>query len=117
MVVRQIWFIYGFLQLGLLISGSSSSSSSSGATSSSGGTSVDAAKSYDKSLAGTYTVVNCNSLNLRAGAGTNKTILTTIAKGKTVQNYGYYTESGGVKWLYVKHGSYTGFASANYLQK
>lgn len=109
--------LVGFVSSAYLTSGSTSSSSSSTTTTTTSSTSVDSAKSYDKSLAGKYTVVNCSKLNLRAGAGTGKSILTTMSKGDTAQNYGYYTEVDGTKWLYLKYGSYTGFASENYLQK
>ena len=51
---------------------------------------TDAAKSFSKDIAGTYTVT-AGSLNVRSGAGTNKNILVTIPKGTTVKNYGYYT--------------------------
>ncbi len=84
-------------------------------------TATDAAKSYDKSLAGTYTVTASSGLNVRNGAGTTKTIMVTIPKGTNVKNYGYYTAVNGVKWLYVqftyKNFIYTGFISAKYLQK
>jgi len=41
--------------------------------------------------------------------------------GTKVQNYGYYTEVNGVKWLYIQvtyQGvKYTGFSSGQYLSK
>ena len=41
--------------------------------------------------------------------------------GTKVQNYGYYTEVNGVKWLYIQvtyQGvKYTGFSSGAYLKK
>lgn len=81
---------------------------------------VDDAASYDKSLAGTYSVT-ADALNVRAGAGTSKNILTTIPNGTKVKNYGYYTTVSGTKWLYIqftyKNVTYTGFASGKYLKK
>lgn len=77
---------------------------------------VDAAQSYDKSLAGTYTTTE--ALNMRTGAGTGKTIILTIPKGSKVQNYGYYTkDSSGTKWLYLTYNGQTGFCSSKYLKK
>ena len=77
---------------------------------------VDAAQSKDKNLAGTYTVT-ASALNLRAGAGTDKTILVEMPNGAKVQCYGYYTSVSGVKWLYVVYKDITGFASSKYLKK
>ncbi|MCX4292331.1 MAG: SH3 domain-containing protein, partial [Odoribacter sp.] len=77
---------------------------------------VDAAQSKDKNLAGTYTVT-ASALNLRAGAGTDKTILAEMPNGAKVQCYGYYTSVSGVKWLYVVYKDITGFASSKYLKK
>lgn len=82
----------------------------------------------DKSLKGTYVVTGVSLLNVRNGAGTtkneygkDKTILVSIPNGTKVQNYGYYTDVGGTKWLYVqftfKGIVYTGFASSKHLVK
>lgn len=80
---------------------------------------AEAARRFDKSLAGTYRATA--TLNIRNGAGTSKKILTTIPKGTEVRNYGYYNVVGGDKWLYIrfKQGgtTYTAFASAAYLAK
>lgn len=80
----------------------------------------DAAKSFDKALAGTYTVT-ASSLNVRSGAGIGKAKLTTIPKGTKVQCFGYYTALAGVKWLLVqfsyKSTEYTGFVSSKYVKK
>ena len=81
-----------------------------------------AAKSFDRSLAGTYTVT-ASSLNVRdkAGATDQIKILTALPSGAKVQNYGYYTLVGKGKWLYVqftRNGvTYTGFCSEKYLRK
>jgi len=81
----------------------------------------DAARSLDKSLAGTYTVTANGGLHIRSGAGTGKTSLAVLPNGTKVRNYGYYTAVGTVKWLYIQttyNGTtYTGFSSAEYLKK
>ena len=79
---------------------------------------VESAQKYDKSVAGTYKVI-ATALNLRTGAGTakDKKVITEIPHGKSVTCYGYYNEVGGIKWLLVTYGSYTGFVSSKYLRK
>lgn len=81
----------------------------------------DPAYSFSKSIAGTYTVRANGGLNVRDGAGTSKKVLVTIPNGTQVKNYGYYTNAGGAKWLYIQFTmngvTYTGFASGNYLVK
>lgn len=81
----------------------------------------DAARSFDKSLAGTYTVTAGAGLHIRTGAGTGKASLAVLPKGTKVRNYGYYTEVDGVAWLYIQvtyQGiKYTGFSSGAYLSK
>ena len=78
------------------------------------------AKSFNKSVSGTYTVT-ASSLNVRDGAGTDNKVLVAIPKGTKVRCYGYYTTINGVKWLYVqftyKRVTYTGFCSSSYLKK
>ena len=78
---------------------------------------VDYAASSNKSLAGTYKVTATDGLNLRAGAGTNKSIITAIPYGGKVTCYGYYTAVNGVKWYLVAYKTYTGFVSSQYLSK
>lgn len=81
----------------------------------------EAARSFDKAMAGTYAVTAGDGLHLRTGAGTSKASLTVLPKGTKVQNYGYYTLVNGVKWLYIQvtyQGvKYTGFSSGKYLSK
>lgn len=77
---------------------------------------VEPAKKKDSKYVGTYKVT-ASSLNLRAGAGTNKTVIVSIPKGKTVNCYGYYTSVDGTPWLLVEYGKYTGFCSSKYLDK
>ncbi len=80
---------------------------------------VEAARYIDRGLAGAYRTTA--DLNLRAGAGTNKTVLVVVPKGGTVRNYGYYNTVGGKKWLYVQYSAggktYTGYCSMAYLKK
>lgn len=82
---------------------------------------TEAAKSFDKTLAGSYTVNAAKGLHVRNGAGTRKTSLAVLPNGTKVKNYGYYTLTDGVKWLYVqvtyKGTAYTGFMSSQYLRK
>lgn len=80
---------------------------------------VESAKKKDPALAGAY--VTTANLYCRVGAGKNKTAICRIPKGTKVQNYGFYTESGGVKWLLIRvtlNGTvYTGFSSISYLKR
>lgn len=73
----------------------------------------------DKGLAGTY--VTTANLHMRDDAGATKNSLVVIPKGTKVKNYGYYSTSTGVKWLYIQvtlNGiQYTGFSSSRYLKK
>ena len=82
---------------------------------------TEAAKSKDTALAGTYAVNAAAGLHIRNGAGTGKASMVILPNGTRVKNYGYYTETGGVKWLYVQvtyNGvTYTGFSSSEYLRK
>lgn len=94
--------------------------SSAAATSTKTKKAKDSAKSFDKALAGVYSVT-ASSLNVRSGAGTGKAKLTTIPKGTKVQCFGYYTALGSVKWLFVqfnyKGTTYIGFVSSQYVKK
>ena len=78
------------------------------------------AEKLSKPLAGTYKVTASN-LNVRDKANTSAAVLVAIPKDTEVKNYGYYTESDGIKWLYIqfnyKDVLYTGFASGKYLKK
>lgn len=81
------------------------------------------AKGLDKSLAGTYTVTAEKGLHVRqtAGATDSASSMVVLPCGTKVQNYGYYTQVGNVKWLYIQvtyQGvKYTGFSSGQYLSK
>lgn len=75
---------------------------------------LDPAKSFDKSLAGTYKVNARSGLNLRTGAAINKTQLEVMEYGSEFRCYGYYTDG----WLYgVSASGKTGFCSKAYLVK
>lgn len=81
----------------------------------------EAARSFDKALAGTYTVTAGGGLHIRTGAGTGKASLAVLPCGTKVRNYGYYTTTGGTRWLYIQvtlgSTTYTGFSSEAYLKK
>ncbi len=101
----------------------SSASKPSETTVSTPKTKVDSAKSKDKKLARTYTVNASSGLNLRAGAGVNRTILATLPDKTKVTCYGYYTMNGNTKWLYIrvtdsssKYKNKVGFVSKSYLK-
>lgn len=89
-----------------------------GSSGSIGAVKIEAARAKDSRLAGTYTVATkTDPLLLRAGAGTGKAKITSLAKGSKVQCYGYYTEVDGEKWLLVAAGGKTGFVHSEYLKK
>lgn len=77
---------------------------------------VESAKGFDKKLAGTYTVT-ADVLNIRSGAGKNKTDLGDLKKGTKVACYGYYNVKDGVKWFLVAANGITGYVSSKYLKK
>lgn len=74
------------------------------------------AKSFDRSIAGTYEAIG--NLNLRYGPDTDKyEKILVIPKGGKVKNYGYYTLSNGIRWYYVSYNGQVGFCSSKYLSK
>lgn len=82
-------------------------------------TAKSSAQKKSSDIAGTYkTTCNCN---MRHGAGTQNAVMVVLKQGAEVKCYGYYTASGGVKWLYVQTTSggvkYTGFVSERVLKK
>lgn len=81
---------------------------------------IDPARCFNNAVAGVYKVT-ASELNVRSGAGTSKRILTSIANGTKVQNFGFYTVIDGVKWLFIQFKqngkTITGFASSEYLKK
>ncbi len=76
-----------------------------------------AAEKFDRSLAGTYIVTPNIGVNVRYGPSTAHGIIKAISKGTKVNNYGYYSIRGGVKWYYVRIGATVGFISSTCLQK
>ena len=80
---------------------------------------LDVATSYNKSMAGKYTVTASVGLNIRTGANSSKKSLGVLPKGTVVSNYGYYNvASNGVKWLYiVTPDGLEGYCSMRYLTK
>lgn len=84
------------------------------------GAKIEFAKSFSKAFVGSYKTTD--SLNMRIGAGTNKSLLITIPKGKKVICHGYYTTIDKRHWYCVdyintKGDKYTGFVSSGYLSK
>lgn len=77
-------------------------------------TKVEPAQSFSHSYNRRY-AVTASSLNLRAGAGEDHSIIAQMPKGTSVQCFGYYTKKLGTIWLLVKYGTQTGYCSARYL--
>lgn len=77
--------------------------------------SLDFAEAFDKTKAGTYRIVSHDGvLNLRAGAGQNKSLLEAMPAGSKVRCYGYHTGD----WLYVvSESGKIGFCHGGYLEK
>ena len=75
---------------------------------------VDYARSYNKSYSRAFTTTS--DLNLRAGAGMGKKIITVLPKGTKVRCWGYYTVNENIIWLLVQYKGYTGFCSKYYLK-
>lgn len=79
---------------------------------------ISPAKSRDTSLSGTYRVT-ASALNLRyiPGLISNNNVIRILYNGNTVQNYGYYTDVNGSRWLYIAFGNETGHVDSRYLTK
>lgn len=74
----------------------------------------DPARSFDKTIAGTYKVNSTSGLNLRTGAGTDKPILETMKNGSKFVCYGFYTGD----WIYgVSARGREGFCHKSLLKK
>jgi len=71
---------------------------------------LDYAQSYDKNLIRTFTTTA--TLNMRAGAGKDKKVITIIPNNATVSCYGYYTDN----WYFIQYKDFTGFCSSAYLK-
>ena len=78
---------------------------------------VEAAKAINKAYSKAWTVTAKDGLRMRAGAGTDKAIITTLKNGTTFRCYGYYTQNGDETiWLYGVADGKTGFCSKAYLK-
>lgn len=83
-----------------------------------GNKSVTPAQSYDKNLAGKYTVT-ATALNLRyiPGLLTENNVVKILYKNTSVQCWGYYTIKNNSKWYMVQYGNYTGYVDSRYVKK
>ncbi len=72
----------------------------------------------ETSFTGTGTV-NCTTLNVRSGAGTSNSVVTTISEGQTVSIAGSAKDGAGTEWYavtFTKNGkSYSGYVSSVYI--
>lgn len=78
---------------------------------------VSPAKSFDKTIAGTYEVTAA-ALNCRyiPGLYQPENIVKILKKGEKVQCYGYYTNVSG-RWYLVKQNNDIGYVASNYVKK
>lgn len=78
---------------------------------------VSPAKSFDKTIAGTYEVTAA-ALNCRyiPGLYQPENIVKILKKGERVQCYGYYTNVNG-RWYLVKQNNNVGYVASNYVKK
>lgn len=83
------------------------------------GVKLEAAKSKDSGIAGTYK--NLSKHYLKAGAGEKKRSVVSVPSGATVRCYGYYTLFQRERWYYVtvsiRGVLHTGFYNCKYLEK
>lgn len=76
-----------------------------------------AAKSFSKSVAGTYTATGNVYMRYVPGQITSDNIVCTVKVAEQVRCYGYYTTIGGVKWFYCAYAGKVGYISGKYLKK
>lgn len=78
---------------------------------------VSPAKSFDKTIAGTYEVTAA-ALNCRyiPGLYQPENIVKILKRGEKVQCYGYYTNVNG-RWYLVKQNNDVGYVASNYVKK
>ena len=76
---------------------------------------VDAAQNLNKAYSKGVKLQTTANLNMRTGAGTDKSRITVLNRNTYVTWYGYYNIVNGVKWYLVVSGNYTGYVSSNYL--
>ena len=77
---------------------------------------VESAQSKASCPTGGKKFKTTDDLNMRVGAGANKTLITTLKKGTAVTWYGYYTTVSGYKWYLVSANGKTGFVHSGYLK-
>lgn len=79
---------------------------------------IDSAKSKSNNYNRKFTTTA--NLNMRTGAGTSKSIITTLPEGTDVKCNGYFTTYNDKDWLVVvaevNGKSYTGYCHENYLE-
>ena len=75
---------------------------------------LQVAKHKSAAYAKTYTTKT--ALNMRIGAGTEHTLITTLKKGAKFTCYGYYNLNGSTVWLYGVADGKTGYCSKAYLK-
>lgn len=75
---------------------------------------LQTARHKSKVYAKTYTTKT--ALNMRTGAGTEHTKITTLKKGAKFTCYGYYNLSGSSVWLYGVADGKIGYCSKSYLK-
>lgn len=75
---------------------------------------IQSARYKSKIYAKTYTTKT--DLNMRTGAGTEHTLITTLKKGAKFTCYGYYNLNGSSVWLYGVADGKTGYCSKAYLK-
>lgn len=76
---------------------------------------VDYAASKENGHGRGTSLKTTDDLNLRTGAGTNKTIIKVLKKGTRVTWYGFYTTVSRTRWYHVAVDGITGFCSSRYL--
>lgn len=77
------------------------------------------AQSFKNALSGRYKVADKSGLNLRYVPGelTASNVVAVIPNGAVVNNYGYFTDVDGVRWLLVAYNGNTGFIHSGYVRK
>ena len=73
--------------------------------------------SFDKNMAGVYTVTADDYLVLRRGAGTDKEEILRMPPQAKVKCYGCFTQAGNITWLLLVYDGEVGYASGYYLRK
>lgn len=81
----------------------------------SSGNSSGGSGSSDNNTSGMTGKVNCSSLYVRSGAGTNNSIITSITRDTTVTILGEAKDANGTKWYKVSVNGRTGYVCAQYI--